>query len=1731
MKVTQETCRIIFFLFSFAFFEEQPRANQFNFNLNTSQMNEKLHFHFSWLRFLLVTTVLAITGNWGYAQTGYIYIHKNATNERDQDFTFNVTGPNGFSKSYNLNDAHPTFYVRDIGATANGGLYAIAGNTGTDYGVYYKPADATAWTQIPGFGGIRIDGGPGNAHIHANSSGQTFYFDGTTVTGLGSSNAIDVAFDKVNNRVFYVNSAGHAFYRNPTSGSWSQSSGIVTSRIDAAPNGLLISTGGTGNTLVIVSSFDGSSGVNLGAPTGGQVLDVAVDANGVIYASSNNIVFRYTGGYSAGGSWVAEPTSRLSVNITGGNAGQVWSSAGGNSASTPNSIWTRTPAGFWIDDESIRPSQNSNSVLIPVAAGSYNVNETANAAWSLGSIDVYDPTSNTTANSVTGTSTVDVASGEVVHLVYRNFLIQSFPVANDCSGPAYFENFGTGNNASLAGPLTGQTNYHHISDINQVMQDGYYFVGTTTSPSYGNYPDHTSGNGTGQMMVVNASYDKGEFFRRRFTGLLPNTSYSFSAWILSLNNAVIKPNVRFEVNNPTSNATLSTISTGDITSVGVWTQYQLQFTTTETTVDVVLRNNNVGGEGNDLALDDIRFGLAQPNQPVAAITAATCTTGGSIQITSPSGASLEYSINGTTYQSSPTFTNVAAGNYSLTARYTNSEGCTSGSTTVTVTAPSDCVPGYIYLHKRALNEEGSPNFTFNITGGPTWVSTITLSDESANAYAVPAGLGADASGGLWALAGTPGGGNYPIFYRPANSSTWTQMPGGAADIDGGAGNTRISQAAKTVWYYDGTSESNITYNLSPTVSKVSDNWVGTQYAVLENHEVYMKNINQTTWTKIPNLAAVDADAFPNLNVIAYHDYENVSIIVNTGSGNQSLGNPDGNPATWIIDIAVTSNGTIFAQDGRYIYKYNWNSSSWILEPESTSLSHITGGPGEQLWSHGYHIYSRATTGNYIADEMIRNNTVSNSSLIPVAPGTYTITEDPASGWNLNAIDLYQANASVSNKNIAARQITITVTQNEVVNVIFENQSVQETGISNDCSASASFIENFGTSTDYGPVLTGLTSFHKANGIYGPNHYAVISNTNLMGGAGGYAGNFTDHTGNANGAMLAVDGATERGTFYRRRFSGLIPGAQYTFAAWAMNVNVEGAPDLPNIGFEVYDPANGTLLNAGTSGNLVTPGEWKQTTFVFTAAQPVIDLVLRNNTVGTSGNDLAIDDISFGVAIPEPIATAMDATCDAGGSISITSPINDGYEYSIGGATYQSSPVFTNLAAGTYSVTARYKGGSCVSAAITVTVNPANCPGVCTTGTLSTYTINPASTMAANSLAANGGGLNLVYELTSGSPVTGLGNSFTVPLTYSDLNNTATGVDNQWSGFTSLTLDGKTYFVLQPKTDNNPGGIYTGLPARNQQQELYGNPDSNDNFFTTHLQNGDIDILGNFTFTFGNYPALPSGATIYQKELTLRQTGNLETNGLGYHQGGFWQKPVNQTEVHMALNSRTPEFAANAGQSYLYQYTAFSDGTSFPTNTTNNRGAGIAGSITICYDATLPVKLVNFQAVKEQNTSLLSWKTTEETNSKEFVVEHSTDGKNWSLLATIASKGESNKLETYSHTHSSPLNGENLYRLRMVDQDATFAYSKIVSLSFEKGLSVLLYPNPASHTLKLAIGSVGNWADIKDIKILDLKGNTVFSSNTIIGGDINVSQLSTGAYVVSVTDKDGQIHHAKFVLNK
>ncbi|MBX2876798.1 MAG: gliding motility-associated C-terminal domain-containing protein [Saprospiraceae bacterium] len=153
-------------------------------------------------------------------------------------------------------------------------------------------------------------------------------------------------------------------------------------------------------------------------------------------------------------------------------------------------------------------------------------------------------------------------------------------------------------------------------------QDGSYTITNATGAWPGLFPtwidlQDNSSSPDGYMMVVNASFSPGVFYRQQITGLCENTLYEFSADVANLIaqgvTGHIFPNVSFFINDEEA------FTTGNVPQTNDWNTYGFTFITDPGTTSLTLsiRNNAPGGIGNDLALDNITF---RPCGPDAVIT-------------------------------------------------------------------------------------------------------------------------------------------------------------------------------------------------------------------------------------------------------------------------------------------------------------------------------------------------------------------------------------------------------------------------------------------------------------------------------------------------------------------------------------------------------------------------------------------------------------------------------------------------------------------------------------------------------------------------------------------------------------------------------------------------------------------------------------------------------------------------------------------------------------------------------------------------------------------------------------------------------------------------------------------------------------------------------------------------------------------------------------------------------
>jgi hypothetical protein len=119
---------------------------------------------------------------------------------------------------------------------------------------------------------------------------------------------------------------------------------------------------------------------------------------------------------------------------------------------------------------------------------------------------------------------------------------------------------------------------------------------------------------------------------------------------------------------------------------------------------------------------------------------------------------------------------------------------------------------------------------------------------------------------------------------------------------------------------------------------------------------------------------------------------------------------------------------------------------------------------------------------------------------------------------------------------------------------------------------------------------------------------------------------------------------------------------------------------------------------------------------------------------------------------------------------------------------------------------------------------------------------------------------------------------------------------------------------------------------------------------------------------------------------------------------------------------------------------------------------------------LPTHLLGFSAALQSNkTVLLYWNTTNELNTQFFVVEQSTNGKDFTTVETVSAKGTGNN-SYYTNKAYTILPTELYYRLKTIDKDGSISYSNIIKIKQALANGWSIVNNPAKGKLLIEVTS-------------------------------------------------------------
>jgi hypothetical protein len=170
---------------------------------------------------------------------------------------------------------------------------------------------------------------------------------------------------------------------------------------------------------------------------------------------------------------------------------------------------------------------------------------------------------------------------------------------------------------------------------------------------------------------------------------------------------------------------------------------------------------------------------------------------------------------------------------------------------------------------------------------------------------------------------------------------------------------------------------------------------------------------------------------------------------------------------------------------------------------------------------------------------------------------------------------------------------------------------------------------------------------------------------------------------------------------------------------------------------------------------------------------------------------------------------------------------------------------------------------------------------------------------------------------------------------------------------------------------------------------------------------------------------------------------------------------------------------------------------------------VIGDMSTCVVSFTPleVSLTSLEAQKSRAGTLVAWATASETNNAGFDIERSTDGTSFEKIGYLKGAGTTTTAHAYKFIDTRPAAGTNYYRLRQIDHDGKFEYSKIVSAAYATdGLQV--YPNPATDAINI-VAAVGSVLYLHNALGAVVHTQTTTQANTLL----SVSQYPKGIYLL------------------
>lgn len=184
------------------------------------------------------------------------------------------------------------------------------------------------------------------------------------------------------------------------------------------------------------------------------------------------------------------------------------------------------------------------------------------------------------------------------------------------------------------------------------------------------------------------------------------------------------------------------------------------------------------------------------------------------------------------------------------------------------------------------------------------------------------------------------------------------------------------------------------------------------------------------------------------------------------------------------------------------------------------------------------------------------------------------------------------------------------------------------------------------------------------------------------------------------------------------------------------------------------------------------------------------------------------------------------------------------------------------------------------------------------------------------------------------------------------------------------------------------------------------------------------------------------------------------------------------------------------------------------------------SVVLSDSGTLPLTWLSFTGIRRGDDALLNWSTGSEINTRLFVVERSLDGTVFGSVGNVNAAGNSTGVNNYSYVDPGIIHlGASIiyYRIKQVDIDNRFSYSKIIAIRVDNSSNeplVSVFPNPFNQYITLKVTPVNTQDKTNSAELYSLLGELLYrkeidkpgNSITVLN---DLPNLPAGMYILKI----------------